>query len=56
MLDSVISWAGVVDELDFSKRLDSWARNGYSDLGERPDSVVLTPIIAKVGLTLPINI
>lgn len=34
VLDSLLRWAGVVDELDFAKRLVSWKRSGVPELGD----------------------
>ncbi|CAN7989114.1 unnamed protein product [Ixodes hexagonus] len=34
VLDSLLRWAGVVDELDFAKRLLSWKRSGFPELGD----------------------
>lgn len=34
VLDSLITWAGVVDELDFAKRLKHWSKHGFPDLGD----------------------
>ncbi|CAE1328774.1 unnamed protein product [Acanthosepion pharaonis] len=34
VLDSLIAWAGVVDELDFAKRLKHWSKHGFPDLGD----------------------
>ena len=34
ILDSVLSWGGVVDELDVARRLASWNKNGFPELGE----------------------
>ncbi|XP_028397812.1 protein lap1-like [Dendronephthya gigantea] len=34
ILDSILSWGGVVDELDVARRLASWNKNGFSELGE----------------------
>ena len=34
ILDSVLSWGGVVDELDFARRLHSWNQHGIPELGD----------------------
>ncbi len=34
ILDSVLSWGGVVDELDVARRLASWNKSGFPELGE----------------------
>ncbi|GFX82458.1 transposable element Tcb1 transposase [Trichonephila clavipes] len=35
VLDSLLQWAGVVDELEFAKHLVSWKRSGIPELGPR---------------------
>lgn len=34
LLDSIINWGGVVDELDFAKRLSCWNSRGFPELGD----------------------
>ncbi|XP_032238981.1 uncharacterized protein LOC5513573 isoform X2 [Nematostella vectensis] len=34
LLDNVLSWAGVVDELEFAKTLLSWCKHGFPELGD----------------------
>lgn len=34
ILDSILSWGGVVDELDIARRFVSWNENGFLELGE----------------------
>lgn len=34
IMDSILSWGGVVDELDFARRLVSWNKNGFPELGD----------------------
>ena len=34
ILDSIISWSGVIDELDVARRLVSWNKSGFPELGE----------------------
>ncbi|GAB1606759.1 uncharacterized protein LOC115210197 [Argonauta hians] len=34
VLDSIIAWAGMVDELDFSKRLKYWSEHGFPELDD----------------------
>lgn len=48
MLDSVLAWAGVVDELDFAKRLKDWCQRGYPELGDS-EGIILSPTIKKVS-------
>ncbi|XP_048739714.2 uncharacterized protein LOC125654015 [Ostrea edulis] len=47
VLDSVLAWAGVVDELDFAKRLKDWCQRGYPELGDN-EGIVLSSTIQKV--------
>ncbi|XP_060078498.1 uncharacterized protein LOC132557984 [Ylistrum balloti] len=46
-LDSVISWGGVVDELDFAKRLSFWCQKGFPELGDT-EGIILSPTIKQV--------
>ncbi|XP_033746197.1 uncharacterized protein LOC117331551 [Pecten maximus] len=46
-LDSVISWGGVVDELDFAKRLSLWCQKGFPELGDT-EGIILSPTIQQV--------
>jgi hypothetical protein len=34
ILDSLLLWGGVIDEIDFADRLSQWARSGFSELGD----------------------
>ena len=48
MLDSLVRWAGVVDELDFAKSLRGWMNNGFPELGDHSGFTVcdtLTKVI-----------
>ena len=47
ILDSIIHWAGVVDELDFAKRLHMWSNKGFKELGDS-DGFVVCNTISKV--------
>lgn len=47
VLDSVISWGGVVDELDFAKRLSHWCQKGFPELGDT-EGIILSPTIRQV--------
>ncbi|OWF55877.1 p53-induced protein with a death domain [Mizuhopecten yessoensis] len=47
VLDSVISWGGVVDELDFAKRLSHWSQKGFPELGDT-EGIILSPTIQQV--------
>ena len=35
VLDSLLQWAGVIDELEFAKRLSQWCKGGFSELGDK---------------------
>ncbi|KAI0226268.1 hypothetical protein LSAT2_023115 [Lamellibrachia satsuma] len=35
VLESLICWAGVADELDFAKNLQEWSSNGFRELGDK---------------------
>ncbi|XP_014785659.1 uncharacterized protein LOC106880302 isoform X1 [Octopus bimaculoides] len=39
VLDSLIAWAGVIDELDFSKRLKYWSKHGFPELNDTKGTV-----------------
>ncbi|XP_022095994.1 uncharacterized protein LOC110982117 [Acanthaster planci] len=52
VLDSLLHWAGVVDELDFAKRLYHWAQYGFPELGDKQGATGFSNTIAKV-LTNP---
>ncbi|XP_014665215.1 PREDICTED: uncharacterized protein LOC106807409 [Priapulus caudatus] len=47
VLDSIIHWAGVVDELDFAMRLHNWTKHGFPEL-EDTEGVVVSNTLAKV--------
>ncbi|KAH9505046.1 hypothetical protein Btru_061501 [Bulinus truncatus] len=34
VMESLVSWAGVVDELEFARRLQSWSIQGFKELGD----------------------
>jgi hypothetical protein len=34
LLETVLSWAGVVDELEFAKVLVTWCKHGFPELGD----------------------
>lgn len=48
LIDSVISWAGVVDELDFAKRLVDWNNHGFPELGDAT-GIMLSSTIQQVS-------
>lgn len=47
VLDSIINWGGVVDELDFAKRLKFWCHKGFPELGDS-EGIVLSQTIQMV--------
>ncbi|KAK3101046.1 hypothetical protein FSP39_000557 [Pinctada imbricata] len=47
VLDSLIAWAGVIDELDFAKRLQNWCKSGFPELGDN-EGIILSQTIQKV--------
>jgi len=49
VLESVLHWAGVVDELEFAKVLLNWCKHGYPELGDHIGRGV-RGILAKVLL------
>ena len=34
ILENIIRWAGVVDELEFAKSLLTWCKHGFPELGD----------------------
>ncbi|XP_013396425.1 uncharacterized protein LOC106163399 [Lingula anatina] len=47
VLDSLDQWGGVVDELDFAKRLKHWSDHGFTELGDS-EGIVFSNTITKV--------
>ncbi|XP_003730245.1 uncharacterized protein LOC100888319 [Strongylocentrotus purpuratus] len=47
-LDSILQWAGVVDELDFAKRLAHWYNHGFPELGDTKGFEGFSNTVAKV--------
>ncbi|KAL4226821.1 hypothetical protein ACF0H5_014799 [Mactra antiquata] len=47
LLDSIINWAGVIDELEYAKRLHTWCRNGYPELGDK-NGIILSETVKQV--------
>ena len=47
VLDSLINWAGVVDELDFAKRLSAWSKHGFKELGDSA-GILISSAISQV--------
>lgn len=48
VLESVIHWGGVVDELDFAQRLKSWSQHGLQDLDYDTEGYCVSDTTAKV--------
>ncbi|XP_045165426.1 uncharacterized protein LOC123529251 isoform X2 [Mercenaria mercenaria] len=40
LLDSIVSWAGVIDELEYARRLKTWCQCGYPELGDEQGIVL----------------
>lgn len=47
LLDSIVNWAGVVDELDYARQLYAWSLKGYPELGDK-HGIVLSETIKQV--------
>ncbi|XP_046575279.1 uncharacterized protein LOC124283294 [Haliotis rubra] len=47
VMESVLSWGGVVDELDFAKKLRDWSKKGFPELGDS-EGVVLSETVQKI--------
>ncbi len=47
VLDSLVHWAGVTDELDFAKRLSTWSSEGFPELDDT-EGFVVSNTITKV--------
>lgn len=54
VLDSLLQWAGVIDELEFSKRLSQWCSEGFSELGDRKGAT-FSETINQVGITFTLR-
>ena len=48
VLESLVHWAGVVDELDFAKSLHSWSCHGFQELGDK-GAMMVADSVRKVG-------
>lgn len=51
VLDSIIHWAGVVDELDFAKRQKFWSDHGFKELGDK-EGIAFSNTITKVTIVI----
>ena len=49
ILENIIHWAGVVDELEFAKSLLAWCKHGFPELGDTVGRGV-RGVLAKVSL------
>lgn len=47
ILENILHWAGVVDELEFAKSLLTWCKHGFPELGDTVGRGV-RGVIAKV--------
>ena len=47
-LDCLLSWGGVVDELDYAKRLQKWGQKGFPELGDK-EGIVLSETVKQVN-------
>lgn len=54
VLDCILAWAGVVDELDFAQRLSSWVKHGFPELGDS-EGHMHSPTIEKVWIVTTDN-
>ena len=54
VLDCIISWAGVVDELDFARRLHNWILKGFPDLGDT-EGIVVSETVKQVKMDYHIH-
>ena len=54
ILENIIQWAGVVDELEFAKSLLNWCKHGFPELGDSVGRGV-RGVLAKVHVQCNIN-
>ena len=54
ILENILHWAGVVDELEFAKSLLTWCKYGFPELGDTVGRGV-RGVIAKVRDTFAIQ-
>ncbi|XP_052779943.1 uncharacterized protein LOC128217103 [Mya arenaria] len=47
LLESVLGWAGVLDELEFARRLRAWCLHGHPELGDKA-GLVLSETVKQV--------
>jgi hypothetical protein len=50
LLDCIICWAGVIDELEFAKRLRTWCDIGFPELGDK-QGIILSETVKQVSET-----
>lgn len=48
LLDCILSWAGVIDELEYARRLQNWCQNGFPELGDK-QGIVLSETVKQVS-------
>ncbi|CAH1777245.1 unnamed protein product [Owenia fusiformis] len=49
VLDSLLHWGGVIDELDFAKRLDEWYYHGFPELKDVEGFTLCNTIVKAVN-------
>ena len=54
ILENIIQWAGVVDELEFAKSLLNWCKHGFPELGDSVGRGV-RGVLAKVHCNINFN-
>jgi len=47
LLESILGWAGVLDELEYAKRLQRWCFSGFTELGDET-GIVLSETVKQV--------
>lgn len=47
LLDCIICWAGVIDELEFAKRLRTWCDTGFPELGDK-QGIILSETVKQL--------
>ena len=47
-LESLANWGGVVDELEFARRLQAWAHHGFPELGDSA-GVITSEVLREVS-------
>lgn len=55
IVENIIHWAGVVDELEFAKSLLTWCKHGFPELGDTVGRGV-RGVLAKVIYFYPTSV